>query len=133
MRHRQKRYWWVGRRATIVQRPEGLCPPGDFYIDPWRLGGAGRTITTRTRSCGPCARSSHLPPYLATSDGEGPARFGSGQLSLRDSDLWVRPASSPPTACMADSPAPGRPCSRVGPGATPGASGQVWELSLVSF
>ena len=21
----------------IVQRPEGLyCPPGDFYIDPWR-------------------------------------------------------------------------------------------------
>ena len=21
----------------VVQRPEGLyCPPGDFYIDPWR-------------------------------------------------------------------------------------------------
>ena len=25
------------RRDLVVQRPEGLyCPPGDFYIDPWR-------------------------------------------------------------------------------------------------
>ena len=26
-----------GRGDLVVARPEGLyCPPGDFYIDPWR-------------------------------------------------------------------------------------------------
>ena len=30
----------------VVQRPEGLyCPPGDFYIDPWRP--VARAVITR--------------------------------------------------------------------------------------
>ena len=33
----------------IVQRPEGLyCPPGDFYIDPWRP--VGRAIITHAHA-----------------------------------------------------------------------------------
>src|SRR6516225_3084223 len=33
----------------VVQRPEGLyCPPGDFYIDPWRP--VARAVITHAHS-----------------------------------------------------------------------------------
>lgn len=51
----------------IVQRPEGLyCPPGDFYIDPWRR--VDRAVITH-------AHADHARPghghYLATAVSEG--------------------------------------------------------------
>lgn len=51
----------------IVQRPEGLyCPPGDFYIDPWRR--VDRVVITHAHS--DHARTGHAH-YLATSVSEG--------------------------------------------------------------
>ena len=55
------------RTDLIVARPEGLyCPPGDFYIDPWRP--VDRAVITH-------AHSDHARPghrhYLAQRDGEG--------------------------------------------------------------
>jgi Cft2 family RNA processing exonuclease len=45
----------------IVQRPEGLyCPPGDFFIDPWRP--VERAVITHAHS--DHARSGHRR-YLA--------------------------------------------------------------------
>ncbi len=46
----------------IVQRPEGLyCPPGDFYIDPWRP--VPRAVITHAHA--DHARRGH-GAYLAT-------------------------------------------------------------------
>lgn len=60
----------------IVQRPEGLyCPPGDFYIDPWRR--VDRAVITH-------AHADHARPghghYLAAAPGAGllRARLGEG-------------------------------------------------------
>ena len=47
----------------IVQRPEGLyCPPGDFYIDPWRP--VDRAVITHAHSDHARTGSSH---YLCAS------------------------------------------------------------------
>ena len=63
----------------IVQRPEGLyCPPGDFYIDPWRP--VARAVVTH-------AHSDHARPgnghYLAAAPGEGVLRARLGGISLQ--------------------------------------------------
>jgi putative mRNA 3-end processing factor len=51
----------------IVQRPEGLyCPPGDFYIDPWRR--VERAVITHAHA--DHARVGHAS-YLATAVSEG--------------------------------------------------------------
>ena len=45
----------------VVQRPEGLyCPPGDFYIDPWRP--VGRAVITHAHADHARPGSAH---YLA--------------------------------------------------------------------
>ena len=54
----------------IVARPEGLyCPPGDFYIDPWRP--VARAVITHAHSDHARAGSAH---YLAHADSEGTLR-----------------------------------------------------------
>ncbi|MEJ8858974.1 ligase-associated DNA damage response exonuclease [Variovorax robiniae] len=51
----------------VVARPEGLyCPPGDFYIDPWRP--VARAVITHAHS--DHARVGH-GHYLAQTDSEG--------------------------------------------------------------
>ena len=64
----------------IVQRPQGLyCPPGDFYIDPWRR--VERAVITHAHADHARVGHSH---YLATAVSEGllRARLGAG-LSLQ--------------------------------------------------
>jgi putative mRNA 3-end processing factor len=59
----------------IVARPEGLyCPPGDFYIDPWRP--VARAVITHAHS--DHARVGHAH-YLAHADSEGTLRTRLGQ------------------------------------------------------
>src|SRR3954469_19835064 len=54
----------------IVARPEGLyCPPGDFYIDPWRP--VARAVITHAHSDHARVGSAH---YLAHTDSEGTLR-----------------------------------------------------------
>src|SRR3954452_12780483 len=54
----------------IVQRPEGLyCPPGDFYIDPWRP--VARAVITHAHA--DHARIGHAH-YLAHTDSAGTLR-----------------------------------------------------------
>ena len=54
----------------VVARPEGLyCPPGDFYIDPWRP--VDRAVITHAHS--DHARVGH-GHYLAHTDSEGTLR-----------------------------------------------------------
>ena len=54
----------------IVERPEGLyCPPGDFYIDPWRP--VARAVITHAHA--DHARRDH-GAYLATAVSEGVLR-----------------------------------------------------------
>ena len=54
----------------IVARPEGLyCPPGDFYIDPWRP--VARAVITHAHSDHARMGSAH---YLAHTDSEGTLR-----------------------------------------------------------
>ena len=54
----------------VVARPEGLyCPPGNFYIDPWRP--VDRAVITHAHS--DHARSGH-GHYLAQTDSEGTLR-----------------------------------------------------------
>lgn len=51
----------------VIARPEGLyCPPGDFYIDPWRQ--VERAVITHGH--GDHARTGHTH-YLAAAAGEG--------------------------------------------------------------
>jgi putative mRNA 3-end processing factor len=63
----------------VVQRPEGLyCPPGDFYIDPWRP--VARAVITH-------AHSDHARPgndhYLAAAPAEGVLRSRLGDIPLQ--------------------------------------------------
>ena len=73
----------------IVQRPEGLyCPPGDFYIDPWRR--VPRAVITHAHA--DHARVGH-GHYLAAAPGAGllRARLGAGI------DLQALPYGEPVT------------------------------------
>lgn len=59
----------------IVQRPEGLyCPPGDFYIDPWRP--VDRAVITHAHA--DHARVGH-GHYLASTPSEGVLRSRLGE------------------------------------------------------
>ncbi len=63
----------------VVLRPEGLyCPPGDFYIDPWRP--VGRAVITHAH--GDHARMGHAH-YLAMADGAGVLRTRLGPIDLQ--------------------------------------------------
>lgn len=66
----------------IVQRPEGLyCPPGDFYIDPWRR--VHRAVITHAHS--DHARGGHAH-YLASTDSAGVLRARLGRIPLQTLD-----------------------------------------------
>jgi putative mRNA 3-end processing factor len=63
----------------VIERPEGLyCPPGDFYIDPWRP--VDRAVITH-------AHADHARPghrhYLAAAPGEGVLRARLGEITLQ--------------------------------------------------
>lgn len=63
----------------IVERPEGLyCPPGDFYIDPWRP--VARAVVTH-------AHADHARPghgaYLAAAPAAGVLRARLGDIALQ--------------------------------------------------
>jgi putative mRNA 3-end processing factor len=63
----------------IVQRPEGLyCPPGDFYIDPWRA--VERAVITHAHA--DHARRGHAH-YLAAAPAEGVLRARLGEITLQ--------------------------------------------------
>ncbi|WP_139826435.1 MULTISPECIES: ligase-associated DNA damage response exonuclease [Derxia] len=63
----------------VVQRPEGLyCPPGDFFIDPWRP--VDRAVITHAHSDHARAGHGH---YLATAIGEGVLRQRLGDIRLQ--------------------------------------------------
>jgi putative mRNA 3-end processing factor len=63
----------------IVQRPEGLyCPPGDFYIDPWRP--VERAVITHAHA--DHARVGHTH-YLASALSEGVLRSRLGEITLQ--------------------------------------------------
>src|SRR6185369_6929171 len=63
----------------VVQRPEGLyCPPGDFYIDPWRP--VARAVITHAHS--DHARIGH-GHYLATHASEAVLRTRLGEINLQ--------------------------------------------------
>jgi putative mRNA 3-end processing factor len=62
----------------VVQRPEGLyCPPGDFFIDPWRP--VHRAVITHAHA--DHARPGHAH-YLAARSGEGVLRSRLGDIRL---------------------------------------------------
>ncbi|MDP9046417.1 MAG: ligase-associated DNA damage response exonuclease [Pseudomonadota bacterium] len=63
----------------VVLRPEGLyCPPGDFYIDPWRP--VDRAVITHAHA--DHARRGHAH-YLAAASGEGVLRQRLGEITLQ--------------------------------------------------
>jgi putative mRNA 3-end processing factor len=63
----------------IVLRPEGLyCPPGNFYIDPWRP--VDRAVITHAHA--DHARVGHAH-YLAAAPGEGVLRSRLGAIDLQ--------------------------------------------------
>ncbi len=63
----------------VVQRPEGLyCPPGDFYIDPWRP--VARAVITHAHSDHARYGNGH---YLAAAPGEGVLRARLGDIHLQ--------------------------------------------------
>jgi putative mRNA 3-end processing factor len=63
----------------VVQRPEGLyCPPGDFYIDPWRP--VDRAVLTHAHA--DHARRGH-GHYLAAAASEGVLRSRLGDIALQ--------------------------------------------------
>lgn len=71
----------------IVARPEGLyCPPGDFYIDPWRP--VDRAVITHAH--GDHARRGNRH-YLAATPGAGILRARLGE----DIDLQTLPYGTP--------------------------------------
>jgi putative mRNA 3-end processing factor len=62
----------------VVARPEGLyCPPGDFYIDPWRP--VDRAVITHAHS--DHARTGH-GHYLAAAPGAAVLRSRLGDIAL---------------------------------------------------
>ena len=63
----------------VVQRPEGLyCPPGDFYIDPWRP--VSRAVITHAHA--DHARRGHAH-YLAATAAQGLIRARLGDVTLQ--------------------------------------------------
>jgi putative mRNA 3-end processing factor len=63
----------------VVQRPEGLyCPPGDFYIDPWRP--VARAVITHAHSDHARLGNGH---YLAAAPAEGVLRARLGDIHLQ--------------------------------------------------
>ena len=65
----------------VVQRPEGLyCPPGDFYIDPWRP--VARAVITHAHA--DHARTGHAH-YLAATPAEHVLRTRLGAIDLQTS------------------------------------------------
>jgi putative mRNA 3-end processing factor len=63
----------------VVQRPEGLyCPPGDFYIDPWRP--VTRAVITHAHA--DHARTGH-GHYLAAAPAQGVLRSRLGDITLQ--------------------------------------------------
>ena len=63
----------------VVQRPEGLyCPPGDFYIDPWRP--VERAVITHAHSDHARMGSTR---YLAAAPAEGVLRQRLGEIDLQ--------------------------------------------------
>ena len=66
------------KEALVVQRPEGLyCPPGDFYIDPWRP--VERAVITHAHA--DHARTGHAH-YLAAAAAEHVLRTRLGEIAL---------------------------------------------------
>lgn len=67
------------RKDLVVRRPQGLyCPPGDFYIDPWRP--VDRAIITHAHA--DHARTGHNH-YLASAAGEQVLRTRLGDITLQ--------------------------------------------------
>ena len=67
------------RDDLVVQRPEGLyCPPGDFYIDPWRP--VARAVITHAHA--DHARRGH-GHYLAAAPAAGVLRSRLGDITLQ--------------------------------------------------
>jgi putative mRNA 3-end processing factor len=65
-------------RDLLVERPEGLyCPPGDFYIDPWRP--VDRAVVTHAHA--DHARWGHRH-YLAAAPAAGVLRARLGAITL---------------------------------------------------
>lgn len=63
----------------VVQRPQGLyCPPGDFYIDPWRP--VDRAVITHAHADHARAGHGH---YLAAAPGAGVLRARLGPITLQ--------------------------------------------------
>ena len=63
----------------VIHRPEGLyCPPGDFYIDPWRP--VERAVITHAHSDHARAGNRH---YLAAAPGAGVLRARLGAVDLQ--------------------------------------------------
>ena len=63
----------------VVQRPEGLyCPPGDFYIDPWRP--VARAVITHAHADHARMGNGH---YLAAAPAEGVLRARLGEIDLQ--------------------------------------------------
>lgn len=70
----------------VVARPEGLyCPPGDFYIDPWRR--VQRAVITHAHADHARTGSAH---YLATRSGEAVLRQRLGDITLQALDYGER-------------------------------------------
>lgn len=69
----------AARGDLVVARPEGLyCPPGDFYIDPWRP--VDRAVITHAHA--DHARTGHAH-YLAAAPGAGVLRARLGAITLQ--------------------------------------------------
>jgi len=67
------------RMDLVIHRPEGLyCPPGDFYIDPWRP--VERAVITHAHSDHARAGNRH---YLAAAPGAGVLRARLGAVDLQ--------------------------------------------------
>lgn len=63
----------------VIRRPEGLyCPPGDFYIDPWRP--VSRAIITHAHADHARAGHNH---YLVSADSEHVLRARFGPLPMQ--------------------------------------------------
>ena len=72
----------TGHPDLVVARPEGLyCPPGDFYIDPWRP--VARAVVTHAHA--DHARRGH-GAYLASAAGAGVLRARLGDITLQALD-----------------------------------------------
>ena len=99
----------IANGDLVVQRPEGLyCPPGDFYIDPWRP--VARAVITHAHA--DHARIGH-GHYLAAQPGEAGAAHAAGRH--RPADPGLRRAHRPPRRDAVA--ASGRPRAGLGPGA----------------